>query len=759
MANLSIAIQVATQDQSSGPIGRITNALGGLKDAAQRGFAGLQNVATMAGGALTIAAGIGGSALLGIGGAAFDMATDLEAATADIQAELRTTTEDAERLGDIALDVFGDNFADNLGEAGQAVALVRQQLGDLADDELERATENAFRLNDVFEVETPESINKAQTLMEEFGLTSDQAFDFIASGFQRGLNSSGDFLDSIGEYSNLFADSGFSADQFFSIMESGSAGGVLGTDKISDAVKEMGIILNEGGDEAREVFDQIGLDFDQIAGFVRSGDEAWADYFPNIIDGINAIEDPIERSQAQVAIFGTMAEDLGVSFTEGLSAGVVALDDMEGAVGSLDAKYDTLGSVVEGFQRRALVAITPIGEILLEIANNAMPLVDDAFGFFETNIIPNLETAADVVNSFIGNLEEGMSPLNAFIEAIWDIAPPEVLDTLVSLRDEVLPGLSTWFTDNVQPVTDMVAEFVSWQDVFMALGIVGASIVLPALYGIVAAAAPVIAVGTALVGAIALARNAWENDWGGIRTAVGNAVTALQPYWDRLQVALDQFWQEIIPALQEVWLTLIDVWQTDLQPAISDLWSAFGELFEALGIGTGETDFLSAALGALKIGLDLVVLVVEVLSPLIEAWGNNVSFAVGYVTQFVEGITSMKRGLDAVLAPLDRVADRIGNMVDEALSMPGWLIPGSPTPFEIGLRGIGSAINQLPPLELAPSGQNFSLVGGGGLIPAGATASGGGISIGSITIQANSEAEGRAAGRGFVDELRKRGLL
>ena len=166
------------------------------------------------------------------------------------------------------------------------------------------------------------------------------------------------------------------------------------------------------------------------------------------------------------------------------------------------------------------------------------------------------------------------------------------------------------------------------------------------------------------------------------------------------QVALNQFWQEIIPALQEVWQTLIGVWQTELQPALAELWAAFGDLFEALGFGTGETDFLSVALGALKLGLDLVVLAVEVLSPIIELWSDNVSFAVGYVSQFVEGLASMKRGLDAVIAPLERVADRIGGMIEEALSMPDWLIPGSPTPFELGLRGIGAAINQMPALEL-----------------------------------------------------------
>ena len=55
-----------------------------------------------------------------------------------------------------------------------------------------------------------------------------------------------------------------------------------------------------------------------------------------------------------------------------------------------------------------------------------------------------------------------------------------------------------------------------------------------------------------------------------------------------------------------------------------------------------------------------------------------------------------------------------------------------------------------------PSGRGGLALAGVGAAAAG---SGGGIVIERIEITANSEAEGRAAGRGFVDELRARGLL
>lgn len=761
MANLNIAIQIAAQDNASGPIGRIKSALGGMKDSAGRGFAGLQKVATVAGGALVAGVAAGGLALAGIGGAAFNMANDVQTATSDIQAQLGTTAEEAERLGDVALDVFGSNFAGSVGEAGQAVALVRQQLGDLADDELQRVTKNAFRLSDTFGVDTPESISAAKTLMEDFGLTSDQAFDFIASGFQRGLDRSGDFLDTIGEYSTQFANGGADAGQFFSLMESGLQGGMLGTDKAADAFKEFRVRIQDGSDTTIESLEAIGISHEELSKGMADGSISAVDAFQLVTEKLNEVDDENVRMRAGVGLLGTQFEDLGTDAALALSTVGTSMGDLEGAASSLDAKYNNLGSVIEGFKRRALVAIEPIGGALLSIANSAMPLVNTAFDFFETNIVPALETAAGVVQSFLGNLQEGMSPIDAFIEAVHGLAPPGVMAFLLSLRDEVLPGLSAWFTDSVQPVIDMITQFVSWQDVLIAVGAVIAATVLPMLYGIVTAAAPVIAVGAALVGAIALARNAWENDWGGIRTAVQGAWDALQPRIAEGKAMLDDFSARVLPPLRQAWTTLGQVWQTSIRPALNELWTAVRNLGTQLGIGTGETDGWEVAMGILQGTLDMVVIGVNLLTPAIQIAGGVISTGIGYVTDFVDGLRSMKQGASELIEPLRSMGSKIGELIDRARGLPDWLIPGSPTPFETGLRGIGSAIRSMPDMGQAFSSPGGSagglLAGGGGLALAGASA-GGGITIGSITINAGTYEGGREAGRGFVDELKRRGL-
>lgn len=581
----------------------------GLKDAQREGASFSQRIRQTLGGGLVTAAKVGSAAIVGVGltfgAVALNMSNEIKATTGNIQSELGVTAEEAGRLGDTAVDVFRNNFADSVTEAGQAVTLVRRDLQGLNQNEMQDATENAFRLRDAFGVEIAEGVSTADTLMEEFGLTQQEAFDLMAKGMQNGLNRNDDFLDSIGEYSNLFADAGFSADQFYSLMETGAAGGVLGTDKIADAFKEFQIRANEGAAGVSDAWDAMGFNFERARQLVADGTRTWSDYFPNIISGLQQIEDPIERNRIQTELFGTMAEDLGTSFADGLSTASTSLSDMEGAIDSVDVRYNDLGSVVEGFKRRAMLALTPIGDVLLDLANRVMPLVDQGFVFLEETVVPALETAAEVVQSFVGNLEEGMTPLDAFIEAIWDIAPPELLEALVNFRDNILPGVITSLENlwvSIEPVVETVqtavSQFVSWQDIMIALGLILGGAFLAVIANIVIAIAPVIIAIGLVIGVVALLRNAWENNWGGIQEKtqavidfivpfVQNAIEQIRLWWeengDAILAKANEIWDSIVQTISAALDLIINGIVLPTLAALQAFWKAYGDDIVAAG--------------------------------------------------------------------------------------------------------------------------------------------------------------------------------
>jgi plasmid maintenance system antidote protein VapI len=707
MANLNIAIKIAADDKASGPIGNITKSLRGLKEG---GLAGMQTAGALAMTGIVVGAGLAVAGIGLIGAAAFGVSNDVATATANIKAQLGTTSEEAERLGDIATSVWGNNFAGSITEAAGAVGLARQQLGDLADNELQRATENAFRLNDVFGVETPESINAASTLMENFGLTSDEAFDFIASGFQRGLDSSGDFLDTIGEYSTQFSNGGADAGQFFSLLESGLQGGMLGTDRAADAFKEFRVRIQDGSSTTADALAMIGISSDDLAEKMASGQVTAADAFQLVVDALGDVDDENVRMQAGVGLLGTQFEDLGTEAALGLSLIGTGLEDLAGATDTLDAKYDTLGSAAEGYKRRALLALEPIGNVLLGLANESMPMVDSAFAFFETTITPAIETAASVVQGLFNNMAEGMTPLNAIIEAIWDIAPPELLDTLVNFRDNILPGLTAQFEAIVKPVWEFLQNNVQLSDVLTALGIAVATVVVPAIGSILVAIGPVILVFAAVVAAVALVRTAWENNWGGIQEKtqavidfivplVQNGIAAIAAWWaengDAILLKAQTIWEAVklmigtaltvisegvqvfIAAVQVFWeehgeailTTLEAAWEliketiSNALDLIESIWEAFRLLFEGDWFAFGEalydvweaawkliTDYFSGLWDMMKPWL-------EGLWSNLESWWNGIDWS---------GLG--RKAIDAIVAGLQAAGGAILSMLSGLIS-------------------------------------------------------------------------------------------
>lgn len=168
--------------------------------------------------------------------------------------------EETDRYKKILEEIYVNNYGENFEDIGQAMAEVTKQLGDLNDASLQDVTESAFALRDTFGYEIPESTRAAKALIDNFGISGEQAMNLIAAGAQNGLDYSGELIDSINEYSVQFAKVGLDADDMFKIFEKGAKTGAWNLDKIGDAVKEMSIRVIDGSETTSSGFQAIGLD-------------------------------------------------------------------------------------------------------------------------------------------------------------------------------------------------------------------------------------------------------------------------------------------------------------------------------------------------------------------------------------------------------------------------------------------------------------------------------------------------------------------
>jgi hypothetical protein len=347
-----------------------------------------------------VGAGLAATAVKGV-----DFADDLNVAMEGFAFSTGLAGDELEEMRGIATEIFAANWGESIDDVAESMARVRQVTW-ASGDELEMLTTNALILRDRFGIDVNESIMAAQTLMEQFGLTGSEAYDFIVSGIQQGLDSSGDFLDTVSEYSNLFAGGGASAAQFFSLMETGLQGGVLGTDKAADAFKEFQIRFLEGGDEAQAALEQLtGVSWQSFVDQVGAGTSTVATTFDVVVQHLAGIEDPIERQRLGVALLGTQFEDLGADAVAAISLSEANLEGMIGATERAGQSSQGLNELVEGLGRQFLVAIEPAAATIL-------PLLAEGF----ERVGAFLERATPGFTEFAGDLETTVGPAMLIIE-------------------------------------------------------------------------------------------------------------------------------------------------------------------------------------------------------------------------------------------------------------------------------------------------------------------------------------------------------
>lgn len=573
-------------------VGITGNATGGLNaiESINKGFGGMTNAASSAMSSIgslistgLAAAGVAvAGAVVAVGSAAVNLAMDVDAAARTMQVQLGVTAEEAQKLGDVALDVFGNNFAGSMEEAGVAAAEVQRLLGlPLSEGAaIQAATEDAFRLKDAFGLEVNDSVQTVDTLMKNFGLTSEEAFDFITTGIQKGLNRSGDFLDTINEYSTQFSSGGASADNFFSIMETGLGSGMLGTDKAADSFKEFRLRIADGSDATAAALNSIGLNSESMSQLMASGQLSAAQAFEMVRGKIGEVDDKNLQMQAGVALLGTQFEDLGTASALGLSMTTVNIDNMAGATDALDVQYQTLPAMFEGVWRRFIVALEPAASTLLDMGQMALPFVTGAIDTLKGAV----EGVANVVAAFrsggVGGVVQALG-LNEEQVAILQTVIAKFLefkDKLTVFASELsgniagmiqsglgaITGLWTTYGDDILRIVGTAWEGVS--------GLISG--VMDAIQGIITAA------GQAMNGD-------WEGAWQTLQDATASLVDGILAYLgamvSNLQIVFGEWgataWQWIV-GVAPIVLEKIGEMVGALVQYIQDWWPVWVEIFK-----------------------------------------------------------------------------------------------------------------------------------------------------------------------------------
>ena len=313
-----------------------------------------------------------------------ELATEGDNALAMLEAKTGSTAAEMESFEDVMYEVYNANYGESLGDVSDTLSTVIQMTDELDDVSLANVTKSAIALEDVFGYDTVESLRAANSLMDQFGITSEQAFNLIVQGAQNGLDQNGDLLDVINEYAVQFKDVGYSADDMFNMLANGVETGSWSVTALGDAVKEFNIKMSDG--TAQEAVEALGFSWESVSeAWSKGGDDA-KDVFNMLLNELGGLENTTDGYNIGVGLMGTMWEDLGYDAVLALSQTEGAISSANDAMAQMDsAAYDTLESSLSQLGR------TVKSEVVQPIVEKLTPAIKDGVDFCTSKVGPAVD--------------------------------------------------------------------------------------------------------------------------------------------------------------------------------------------------------------------------------------------------------------------------------------------------------------------------------------------------------------------------------
>lgn len=623
-----------------------------------------------------------GDKIQDVGDKAVNAYAETETAVSKVNAYFGETGEAAEASAEIVKNVYGSGVGQSMDAVAEAVIMVKKNLGDLGDTDLTNLTKQALTLEELYGIDMNETLRGVNSLMKQYGLTAQEAMDYIVRGTQNGLDKTNELGDNLSEYAGKFEQAGYSASEYFQLLQNGLQGGAYNLDKVNDAINEVTTRLADG-----TIGDSIDLYSQKTQSLFlawQNGEATQKQVIDSIVADIGSCTSQQEALNMAAQAFGTMAEDGNLKFITSLTSVGETYDSVAGSAQNLFSQTQTPMQEMEANTRKLQQALVPLGEKIVELANVVLP------------------------------------PLVAIITAVSEVFGmlPEPVQNFVIILGALLVAFTA--------LTPVIAA--------LAVSFGALNISLLPVIGIIAGVAAVIA------GIIAIVKN-----WGAITEWFGNLWQAVSQKLMELWNGVVVFFTETIPAAFQTFIGFFsavpdwwsglwsqvsafftNTWNAILQnpivqlvvTTVTSLWENAKNTLQ--GIWSGICDIAAGAFELLKnVILAPVLLLIDLVtgnfsklaSDAANIW-NNIKNAASQIWSGIrQAVTSaasgLKQGVETVLSALSQFASQIWSAMKQTASsvwngikttvvnIASTLREGAVSAFQRMVSGIGSALSGL----------------------------------------------------------------
>lgn len=439
-----------------------------------------------------------GDKITEIGDSAMEAYTEAENAVTKVNAYFGETGEAAEKSASVIKSVYEAGVGESMDSVANAVLMVKKNLGDLSETDLTNLTQQAITLDELYGIDMNETLRGVNSLMQQYGLTAQEAMDYIVKGTQNGLDKTNELGDNLSEYAGKFSQAGYSASEYFQLLDNGLKNGAYNLDKVNDAINEVTTRLVDG--TIGESIGSFSTKTQELFTSWQNGGATQKEVIDSIVADIGNCTNQQEALNMAALAFGTMAEDGNLKFITSLTSVGSTYDSVAGSAQGMFDATTTPMQEMESNTRKLQQSLVPLGEKLMELANT---------------IIPPLVA---MITTISGWFEKLPGPVQNFVI---------ILGALIAVFTALVPVIAA-----------------------VAVSVGGLNISLLPIIGIIAGVAAAIAAIIAIVQNWGAITEWFGNLWNTICTGIGQMVESLKAWFLGLWEHLKSVWDGICNVVQ-----------------------------------------------------------------------------------------------------------------------------------------------------------------------------------------------------------------
>ena len=573
-----------------------------------------------------------GDKIQDIGTKAMDAYSETENAVTKVNAYFGETGQAAEESANVIKSVYSDGVGESMDSVADAVLMVKKNLGDLSETDLTNLTQQAITLDELYGIDMNETLRGVNSLMQQYGLTAQEALDYIVVGTQNGLDKTNELGDNLSEYAGKFSQAGYSASEYFQLLDNGLKNGAYNLDKVNDAINEVTTRLVDG--TIGESIGSFSTKTQELFTSWQNGGATQKQVIDSIVADIGNCTNQQEALNLAALAFGTMAEDGNLKFITSLTSVGSTYDSVKGSAQGMFDATTTPMQQMESNTRKLQQALVPLGEKLAELANAILPPL------------------VSVITTIGGWFEKLPGPVQNFVI--------------------ILGALLAAFT----ALTPVIAA------ISVAMGALNISM-LPII-------AVIAAVAAAIAGIIAIIQNwgaitQWFGElWNTICTGIGAMVDSLKAWFSNLWTHLQSVWEGICNVVQTAVMLLGSI----IQGAIDIITLPFQMIWEnckgiVSSVWEGIKSVVSSAIHAVS---SIISSVMSAIKNVISTVWNAISSKVSSV------LNTIKTTVSTVFNSVKSVASSVWNGIKSVISS---VVDGIKSKVSSVFNGVKSTITSI----------------------------------------------------------------